>query len=34
MGQMEMKSRFNIGKIYFYVGQGYSGEQCGVTPQG
>jgi hypothetical protein len=29
MGQMEMKCIFNIGKKYFYIGQGYSGERCG-----
>jgi hypothetical protein len=29
MGQMEMKWIFNIGKKYFYIGQGYSGERCG-----
>jgi hypothetical protein len=26
---MEMKCIFNIGKKYFYIGQGYSGERCG-----
>jgi hypothetical protein len=29
MGQMEMKCILNIGKKYFYIGQGYSGERCG-----
>jgi hypothetical protein len=29
MGQMEMKCIFNIGKKYFYISQGYSGEPCG-----
>jgi hypothetical protein len=26
---MEMKCIFNIGKKYFCIGQGYSGERCG-----
>jgi hypothetical protein len=26
---MEMKCILNIGKKYFYIGQGYSGERCG-----
>jgi hypothetical protein len=29
MGQMEMECIFDIGKRYFYFGQGYSGERCG-----
>jgi hypothetical protein len=29
MGQMKMKCIFNIGKKYFYIGQGYSGERFG-----
>jgi hypothetical protein len=29
MGQMKMKWILNIGKKYFYIGQGYSGERCG-----
>jgi hypothetical protein len=29
MGQMEMECIFDIGKKYFYFGQGYSGERCG-----
>jgi hypothetical protein len=29
MGQMEMECIFDIGKKYFYFGQGYSGERYG-----
>jgi hypothetical protein len=32
MGQMEMKCIFNIGKNYFYMGQGYSGGDVAHGP--